>query len=206
MPTASLGRTRAHPPGSERRPRDRATRALAFAEAWRGQPGATAPSRRGAALPAGHLRAPPAGVAAAHREADRQRTTPLLVDWVEHFFVETFSHQRDDAAGGRFIDNANARRRSLRALGRRRHGGEHGDAARALGRRIAHRPRLHAAELTRTRLRLGGDRCGLGSGRRSGVDDVVLFADLANPTSNGIYRRIGFEPVADSVRIDFAAA
>ena len=39
--------------------------------------------------------------------------------------------------------------------------------------------------------------------RRDGVDDVVLFADLANPTSNAIYQRIGFEPVADSVRVDF---
>ena len=29
-------------------------------------------------------------------------------------------------------------------------------------------------------------------------------ADLANPTSNAIYRRIGFEPVVDQVRIDFA--
>ena len=29
--------------------------------------------------------------------------------------------------------------------------------------------------------------------RRGGVDDVVLFADLANPTSNAIYQRIGFE-------------
>ena len=35
--------------------------------------------------------------------------------------------------------------------------------------------------------------------RRGGVDEVVLFADLANPTSNGIYQRIGFEAVADSV-------
>jgi predicted GNAT family acetyltransferase len=40
---------------------------------------------------------------------------------------------------------------------------------------------------------------------RSGTPDVVLFADLANPTSNAIYQRIGFEPVADSVRIDFVA-
>jgi predicted GNAT family acetyltransferase len=35
------------------------------------------------------------------------------------------------------------------------------------------------------------------------ADDVVLFADLANPVNNAIYRRIGFEPVTDSVRIDF---
>jgi predicted GNAT family acetyltransferase len=32
---------------------------------------------------------------------------------------------------------------------------------------------------------------------------VVLFTDLANPVSNAIYRRIGFEPVAEFVRIDF---
>lgn len=38
---------------------------------------------------------------------------------------------------------------------------------------------------------------------RRGVTDVVLFADLANPTSNAIYQRIGFEAVGDSVRIDF---
>jgi predicted GNAT family acetyltransferase len=38
---------------------------------------------------------------------------------------------------------------------------------------------------------------------RSGTPDVVLFADLANPTSNAIYQRIGFEAVGDSVRIDF---
>ena len=37
----------------------------------------------------------------------------------------------------------------------------------------------------------------------AGTPDVVLFADLANPVSNAIYQRIGFEPVVDSVRIDF---
>ena len=36
-----------------------------------------------------------------------------------------------------------------------------------------------------------------------GVADVVLFADLANPTSNGIYQKIGFEAVADTVRFEF---
>jgi predicted GNAT family acetyltransferase len=41
---------------------------------------------------------------------------------------------------------------------------------------------------------------------RSGTADVVLFADLANPVSNAIYRRIGFEAVADSVRIEFSTA
>jgi hypothetical protein len=44
-----------------------------------------------------------------------------------------------------------------------------------------------------------------GRARRGGVDEVVLFAELANPTSNGVYQRIGFEAVTDSVRVDFAA-
>ena len=44
-----------------------------------------------------------------------------------------------------------------------------------------------------------GRRCAL----RRRIADVVLFADLANPVSNAIYQRIGFEAVADSVRIDF---
>lgn len=39
-----------------------------------------------------------------------------------------------------------------------------------------------------------------------GAVDVVLFTDLANAVSNSIYRRIGFEPVSDWLRIDFAAA
>ena len=81
--------------------------ALAFADAWHaatGLAGTVATEERLYRL--GMLQ-PPAGVCGAHREAaDADRA--LLVDWVEHFFVETFSHQRDDAAGRRFIDNANA--------------------------------------------------------------------------------------------------
>lgn len=35
--------------------------------------------------------------------------------------------------------------------------------------------------------------------RERGADTVVLFTDRANPTSNSIYRKIGFVPVADFV-------
>ncbi|MER6165033.1 GNAT family N-acetyltransferase [Streptomyces violaceorubidus] len=31
----------------------------------------------------------------------------------------------------------------------------------------------------------------------AGAEEVLLFADLANPTSNGLYQRIGYRPVAD---------
>lgn len=33
--------------------------------------------------------------------------------------------------------------------------------------------------------------------RASGAREVLLFTDLANPTSNGLYQRIGYRPVAD---------
>lgn len=36
---------------------------------------------------------------------------------------------------------------------------------------------------------------------RDGGSEVVLFTDLANPTSNGVYRRIGFAPVGDRVSV-----
>jgi GNAT superfamily N-acetyltransferase len=36
-----------------------------------------------------------------------------------------------------------------------------------------------------------------------GADHVVLFTDLANPTSNSIYRQIGFEPVGDYTVVRF---
>lgn len=49
------------------------------------------------------------------------------------------------------------------------------------------------AELTRRLLASGCDRC-------------MLYTDLANPTSNAIYGRIGYRPVCDSVEIAFQPA
>ncbi|MFJ4517105.1 GNAT family N-acetyltransferase [Streptomyces sp. NPDC088816] len=37
----------------------------------------------------------------------------------------------------------------------------------------------------------------------SGAEEVLLFADLANPTSNGLYQRIGYRPVSDFAMYDF---
>jgi len=36
-----------------------------------------------------------------------------------------------------------------------------------------------------------------------GADGVVLFTDLANPTSNTLYQRLGFEPVCDWAVLTF---
>jgi len=38
-----------------------------------------------------------------------------------------------------------------------------------------------------------------------GAEQVVLFTDLANPTSNAIYQQIGYRPVSDRVIIEFSA-
>ncbi|GAA0931950.1 GNAT family N-acetyltransferase [Streptomyces thermoalcalitolerans] len=39
--------------------------------------------------------------------------------------------------------------------------------------------------------------------REAGAQEVLLFTDLANPTSNGLYQRIGYRPVSDFAVYDF---
>ena len=39
----------------------------------------------------------------------------------------------------------------------------------------------------------------------AGAEEVVLYTDLANPTSNSIYQRIGYRPVEDRVVLAFSA-
>jgi RimJ/RimL family protein N-acetyltransferase len=175
--------------------------AVAFADAWRtitGRSGTMSTEERLYRL--GTLRVPKgvAGIARVATAGDRTQ----LVEWVDLFFRETFS-QRDEAAaenlvnaanrvGDRFVvwdvDGTPVSMAMLRApaadvsrigpvftpLTRRGHG--YGSAVTAAAADLAH---------------------------RSGTADVVLFADLANPVSNAIYQRIGFEAVVDSVRIDF---
>lgn len=40
----------------------------------------------------------------------------------------------------------------------------------------------------------------------AGAKDVVLFADLANPTSNALYQRLGYRPLANWAAYDFSWA
>jgi hypothetical protein len=39
----------------------------------------------------------------------------------------------------------------------------------------------------------------------AGADDVVLFTDLANPTSNALYQRLGYRPIEDRVVMEFSS-
>ncbi|WP_111509229.1 GNAT family N-acetyltransferase [Mycobacterium kyogaense] len=128
---------------------------------------------------------------------------PVLAERVEDFFVEAFHDARDEEAGLRFVRDAVAvgnrfvlwtvddepvSLAMLRApaSGVSRIGPVHTPAV-ARGHGFGSAVTAAAAHMA----------------REDGVPDVVLFADLANPVSNAIYRRIGFEPVSESVRIDF---
>ena len=42
--------------------------------------------------------------------------------------------------------------------------------------------------------------------REAGAEEVLLYTDLANSTSNSIYQRIGYRPVEDRVVLAFSAA
>jgi GNAT superfamily N-acetyltransferase len=175
---------------------------FAFADAWHAVTGRTASVSVDERLyRLGTLR-PPQGVVGAPRlthDDDRR----VLIDWVELFYAETFGYQRGKDAGMRFVDAA----------------ADKGDrfilwAVDAVPVSMA-TLRAPAAGVSRIGpVFTPSDRRSHGYGSAvtaaaaqlaldTGVTDVVLFADLANPTSNAIYRRIGFEPVADSVRIDF---
>jgi predicted GNAT family acetyltransferase len=37
----------------------------------------------------------------------------------------------------------------------------------------------------------------------AGAAEVLLFTDLANPTSNALYQRLGYRPVADRILLIF---
>ncbi|WP_433860043.1 GNAT family N-acetyltransferase [Streptomyces kronopolitis] len=39
--------------------------------------------------------------------------------------------------------------------------------------------------------------------RAGGTREVLLFTDLANPTSNALYRRLGYRPVEDQLALEF---
>ena len=177
------------------------TATIAFADAWgavTGHTGNITAEERLYRL--GALRSP-ASVPGAHRAADDD-DRGVLVDWVELFISEVFGHPHDSEAGEKFVDSAT----------------DDGDqfilwVVDAVPVSMA-MLRAPAAGVSRIGpVFTPSHRRGQGYGsavtaaatdlalRR--VADVVLFADLANPVSNTIYQRIGFEPVADLVRIDF---
>jgi RimJ/RimL family protein N-acetyltransferase len=144
---------------------------------------------------------PPAAVSGRPERA-REPDVPLIARWLEEFHAEaapgpaapTLAVARQRVAGG------------LAWLWRRPDGMAVSLAARhpviGAASRIGpvytppeHRGHGYAGAVSAA--------CGLDA-RQAGAREVVLFADLANATSNRVYRRIGFVPVAEyrDVRFD----
>ena len=175
--------------------------AVAFADAWHAATGRESTlntEERLYRLAALHVPENVSGTSRLATDGDRD----LLAQWVQWFFEDAFGRARA-GDGDEFVDS------SLRA-GHRFVLWDVDGAAVSMAML-----RVPAAGVSRIGpVFTPRDRRGHGFGsavtaaasalaHRTGTPDVVLFADLANPTSNAIYLRIGFEPVADSVRIDF---
>jgi hypothetical protein len=111
---------------------------------------------------------------------------PLLVSWMYAFFDEVRLGAGEDVPertrqrlshGELFVWESGGAPVSFAAL------------SPAAGRR-----RGHGAAVTAYTSQVGlAERC----------DQVVLFTDLANPTSNAVYRSIGYRPVSDYAQVTF---
>ena len=174
----------------------------AFAQAWSEATGTDVSTAFEETLyRLGELTAP-ADVPGVPRLAGR-RDEELLTGWFDAFYVEAFGSESNPAASRALVAGIpDARGRVVLwtvddepVAMARVHGCLLGMA------RIgpvytpqAHRARGYGAAVT------AEAAC---QARGMGARDVVLFADDANPTSNGVYRRLGFLPVGESVQYAF---
>ncbi|WKG05508.1 GNAT family N-acetyltransferase [Mycolicibacterium sp. HK-90] len=171
----------------------------AFIDAWHavtGVPGTV--SSRDVLYRLGEL-APPSGVAGEWRPA-HATDSEILVRWLDEFFTEAFGEP----------SNLEASRAMLAAIAE---SGDHVLVWSVAGKPVSmarvrgpvvgasrigpvytppqHRGHGYGAAVTAAASRFAV---------QEGADEVVLFADAGNPVSNRIYRRIGFEAVAENVR------
>ncbi|MDJ0346039.1 GNAT family N-acetyltransferase [Streptomyces sp. H10-C2] len=176
--------------------------ATAFADAWRARTGAAAEVDKGLRLfRLGELAPPepaPPGRARTADEGDRE----LLVEWHGAFAREL---QEQGLNAGSLVDD------------RLSHGGlkvwEVDDTPVSMAgttRPVAgmvrvvavytppeRRGRGYAGAVTAAVSRVALD---------AGAEAVLLFTDLANPTSNALYRRLGYLPVQDHVALTYSPA
>jgi len=175
--------------------------ATAFAAAWGGLTGATAQvSRRSRLFRLGQLEPPappPPGAPRVATAADRDR----LESWFVAFGEEIGEVQRRPAEavddrlsyGGLTLWEGGGSAVSLAGINR--------PAAGVV--RVGpvytppdHRQRGYGAAVTTAVSQAALD---------TGADEIVLFTDLANPTSNALYQRLGYRPVEDLVGLSFGS-
>jgi len=175
------------------------TSAQAFAARWRDRTGLDAKvGRRMRLFRLGELSWPapgPDGDARLATTADRD----LLIDWFEAFSQEVNEPTTDDAAA---VDD----RLSYAGLTIWQAGGVPVSLAgvtRTVAGMVRVGPVYTPAEL-RGRGYAGAVTASVSQAALdAGTTEVLLYTDLANPTSNALYQRIGYRPVEDRVLLSF---
>lgn len=172
-----------------------------FASAWRQETGAGTKTDRQSRLFRLGVLTPPRQHAPGRPRVIQRRDRGLLIGWLAAFHREIGEEQRDLAAlvdeklayGGFTlweIDNVPV---SMAGATRMEAG-----MVRVQGVYTPpeFRGRGFAAAVTTAVTRAALD---------AGTTDVVLFTDLANPTSNALYERLGYRPVEDRTVVRFTA-
>ena len=179
------------------------TTAPSFAAAWErhtGQPARV--GRRSRLYRLGRLLPPDPGAPGRARVATAA-DSGLLLDWLEAFGREA------DGGGGPDLQRTVADRLSYGGLTLWETGGGPVSMA-GVTRAVAGQARVGPVYTP-------PERRGQGFGgavtaavsqaaKDAGVGEVLLYTDLANPTSNALYQRLGYEPVSDSVQLLFLPA
>lgn len=174
-------------------------RARAFAAVWRDRTGADAQIlRRMRLFRLGKLTWPepiPDGDARTATKADRD----LVISWFDAFAREVSEPERDHDAqaderltyGGITLWQAGGAPVSMAGV------------TRTVGGMVRVGPVYTPAEL-RGRGYAGAATAAVSQAALdAGAADVVLYTDLANPTSNALYQRIGYRPVEDRIVLGF---
>jgi len=178
--------------------------ATAFADAWCSVTGAQAMEEVARTLYRLDDLVPPTGVPGTSRVAG-PADAEFLVDGLDGFFIDAFGATSDRSARRGYLGDIRAdgghvvlwsvdgapvsmARVHAPAAGMCRIGPVFTPAA--------SRGRGFGAAVTAAAVR---------HAHRRGARHVVLFADVINPVANGIYRRLGFVPVADSLEYALAA-
>jgi GNAT superfamily N-acetyltransferase len=140
---------------------------------------------------------PPAGAARVAGPGDRA----LLIDWLAAFFHDVGEPPReveplvDDRIGygGMTLWEVDGTPVSMAGVSP-----PHAGIVRVVSVYTPpdHRGRGYGGAVTATVTRAALD---------AGADDVVLFTDLANPTSNALYQRLGYRPVEDRSLVEFTS-